>query len=279
MATKANEQHFRRPEQLLEELGIDHPSQLNIEAIAFHCGALITYEPLTGCEASIVGSGDRAIITVNNRSARGRQRFSAGHELGHWMRDRGQAAFGCTNKEIEEEWTSLSAEARANSFASDLLLPTKLFVPLAKKRPIILETVRDLASNFQMSLTATAIKLIRCGFFPSMLVFYNNCERKWFIPTDGLPRSLFPRSVPDKRSVTMRLFCSGSNQAVADDVRADHLFDVQGSERYYVRESAFRVADDCAVSLIWWKDEQQIIDLEAEEERRSGRRSDWRPED
>ena len=43
-------------------------------------------EPLTGCEANIIGRGDKAIITINSKSIPGRQRFSAGHELGHWMR-------------------------------------------------------------------------------------------------------------------------------------------------------------------------------------------------
>jgi len=86
----------KTPDELLEELGIKEPSQLKIEAIAFHCQAIILYEPLTGCEANIVGKGDRAIITVNSNAIPTRQRFSAGHELGHWMKDRGQSAFGCT---------------------------------------------------------------------------------------------------------------------------------------------------------------------------------------
>jgi len=48
------------------------------------------------------------------------------------MRDRGQIAFGCSQKQMEWEWTTINPEARPNQFASDLLLPTKLFVPLAK---------------------------------------------------------------------------------------------------------------------------------------------------
>jgi hypothetical protein len=44
-----------------------------------------------------------------------------------------------------------------------------------------------------MSLTATAIKLVRFGSFPSMLVYYENGERKWFIPSaEDLPKGLWP---------------------------------------------------------------------------------------
>src|SRR6185312_9047776 len=177
---------IKTPEQLLDELGIREPSQLKIEAIAYHCHAIILYEPLTGCEANIVGRGDRAIITVNSTAIPTRQRFSAGHELGHWMRDRGQIAFGCSQQQIDSEWSTNNPEARANQFASDLLLPLRLFVPLAKNRPVTVETIRDLGHTFQMSLTATAIKLVRLGSFPSMLVYYERGERKWFIPSEDL---------------------------------------------------------------------------------------------
>lgn len=81
------------PATVLSELGVSVPSDIVIEGIAEYCGATIVYEPLDGCEARILGAGDRAIITVNANSPRPRQRFSAGHELGHWMRDRRKLAF------------------------------------------------------------------------------------------------------------------------------------------------------------------------------------------
>lgn len=57
------------PDALLAELGIVEPADIRIEAIAQYCGATVVYEPLTGCEAYIAGHGNRAIITVNSRSA------------------------------------------------------------------------------------------------------------------------------------------------------------------------------------------------------------------
>jgi|SRR5579864_5157580 len=267
----------KTPDELLEDLGINEPSHLKIEAIAFHCQAVILYKPLTGCEANIVGKGDRAIITVNSNAIPTRQRFSAGHELGHWMKDRGQVAFGCTDRQIESEWTANNPETRANQFASDLLLPPKLFVPLAKGRPITVETVRDLGQVFQMSLTATAIKLVRRSSFPSMLVYHKKGKRKWFIPSDDLPKKLWPAQVPDKGTVTARVLAGERIRDEGDDVRTDRWFEIPNAERHYVRESSFRSGPDSVVSLLWWEEEAQIIDLEEEEERNASRRSDWRP--
>lgn len=270
----------KAPDELLDDLGIKEPAQLKIEAIAFHCQAVILYEPLTGCEANIVGKGDRAIITVNSNAIPTRQRFSAGHELGHWIKDRGQVAFGCTDRQLESEWTANNPETRANQFASDLLLPPKLFVPRAKSRPITVETVRDLGGVFQMSLTATAIKLVRRGSFPSMLVYYENGKRKWFISSsDTFPKKLWPSQEPHKGTATARLLAGERIQDEGNDVRADKWFEVQNAERYYLRESCFRNGPDSVVTLLWWEEEAQIMDLEEEEERNAARRSDWRPEE
>ena len=65
-----------------EELGITCPSEIDIEAIAYYKDVVVKNEILTGCEARIIGIGDRAIITVNSHSNIERQRFSIGHELG-----------------------------------------------------------------------------------------------------------------------------------------------------------------------------------------------------
>jgi hypothetical protein len=196
------------------------------------------------------------------------------------MKDRGQIAFGCTDRQIESEWTVNNPETRANQFASDLLLPPKLFGPLAKGRPITLETVRDLGGDFQMSLTATAIKLVRSGSFSAMLVYYENGKRKWFIPSsDDFPKKLWPAQEPTKGTVTARLIAGERIPDKGNDVCSDKWFEVRDAERYYIRESCFRNGPGSVVTILWWDDEAQIIDLEEEEERNAARRSDWRPLD
>src|SRR3990167_6984819 len=114
--------HYTSPAQLLDDLGITSPEEIDIEAIAFHCGATILYRPLTGCAARIVGNGNNAIITVDSGSPRERQRFSAAHERGHWTDDRGKSAFSGQETQFVEKWSRHNPESRANSYASDLLL-------------------------------------------------------------------------------------------------------------------------------------------------------------
>jgi hypothetical protein len=50
------------PEQILVDLGIREPEDLDIEAIAEPCGATIRYRPLSGCEARIIGYHNRGVV-------------------------------------------------------------------------------------------------------------------------------------------------------------------------------------------------------------------------
>lgn len=268
------------PEEVLSLLGITEPEDLDIEAIAYACGATIVPQPLTGCEANIIGFGDRAIITVNSNSIPTRRRFSSGHELGHWMKDRGQSAFGCLGSQIDSEWTANNPEVRANRFASDLLLPVSMFAPLAKGRPMTLETVSDLAAVFKMSQTATAIRLVNHGSYPAMLIYYEQGRRKWFLcHSNDVPTSLWPPERPEPHSLAGGLLSNTITDSKGGNVRADHWFERDKAERYYIRESCFRTGPDSILVLLWWEDEQQLIDIAEEEELRATRRSDQREDE
>jgi Zn-dependent peptidase ImmA (M78 family) len=77
-------------ERLLQELGITEPSEIDLEAIAFHLGARVRYRKLEGCEARIIGRNDAAIITIGKDCSDRRKRFSLAHEIGHWTHHKGQ---------------------------------------------------------------------------------------------------------------------------------------------------------------------------------------------
>ena len=54
---------MRPAERILFELGIERPDQIDLDAIAWARGAAVKYRPLDKCEAMIVGTQRRAIIT------------------------------------------------------------------------------------------------------------------------------------------------------------------------------------------------------------------------
>jgi Zn-dependent peptidase ImmA (M78 family) len=258
---------YRPPTVLIEELGVTEPKEIRIEAIAQYCGATVLYEPLEGSAARILGFGDRTIITVDSRSRRERQRFSAAHELGHWMRDRRQmsSAFSCKEQVFATEWGNDNPERRANRYAAELLLPEFMFRLQAKNLPITFESVRKLAKLFETSLTATAIRLIDLGSYPAMIICSSISGRVWFIRGEDVPASLWPRERPGAYTLAYDLLRGEpSEEDGPTDVQADGWITHPDSRRYTICEDSMALGNEYVLSLLWWKDERQLLDIERE---------------
>lgn len=253
---------YKLPITLLDELGITEPSEIDIEVIAQYCGATIVYEPLSGCEARIIGKENRAIITVNKYSLIERQRFSAGHELGHWMRDRNKISFSCEELKLNKEWSQENPEFRANRYAKELLLPELMFAPRAKNKEITFATVRELAKIFNTSLTATAFRLVELGSSPAMLVCCEPGRRCWFFRGGDVPRKLWLRDYPKKDTLAYDLLKGSENVQSPCDVYSDSWFSNPNAHRYGVREDSIKLSSNIVLTLLWWKDERQLLDLE-----------------
>ena len=77
--------------ELLNELKILEPNEIDIDRIAFFKDAEIRYEMLQGMDGRIVREGKAAIITVSKKiSYEGQRRFVIAHELGHYFLEHGQ---------------------------------------------------------------------------------------------------------------------------------------------------------------------------------------------
>jgi len=249
-------------ELLLQELGVSEPADIDLVAIAWHAGARVRYRPLDGCEARILGYGDRAIITINTRSgSRRRQRFSLGHELGHWHHHKGRS-FVCRSDDIGDQKRSFSDPERvADRYAADLLMPRYLFEAAAKRlQPMDMEAVRSLADAFDTSLTATAIRYVGFGPVPAMLVCHGVKGRKWFARGPDVPRALFPRQELDHESFAFDALFAGKSEPRPRLIGADAWFDRRGSSRFELYEHSTRTTDDEILTLLHWKDESMLED-------------------
>jgi hypothetical protein len=264
------------PAEILSDLGIREPEDLDIEAIALHCGALIKYKPLSGCDARIIGLDDSAIITIDVESSPERKRFSGGHELGHWMRDRTTATFQCNEQMFVREWSEDNPEKRANRFAADLLLPAKMFRPLSKGLPITFASVESLAATFKMSISATAIRLVEYGSYPAMLICNSAVGRQWYVASSTVDGKLWPADSPGRLTAATTLLQGRSSAAGPQDKRADQWIKNFRADRYWVKEDSKLWANQSVLSLIWWEDEAQLIDQENFEEESGSWRSDGR---
>ncbi|QXX76129.1 ImmA/IrrE family metallo-endopeptidase [Methylovirgula sp. HY1] len=244
-------------EAILLSLGITSPREINLEAIAWTRGAVINYRPLQRCEATIVGSQRRAVISVNSQSCPERQRFSIGHELGHWHHHKGQLLF-CSGRDIENcAYDPLNPERHADEFASDLLLPNYMLLPKLRKirRPTLAAT-RELAGEFCASQTAMLLKITLSNQFPMMIVCHDTTGRRWFRGAPSVQRWWFPRKDLDRETFAAGILFEGaSEQRLPNKVPAEAWFDFNGCDRFEVDEQSFMLPNREVLTVLRLPDE------------------------
>lgn len=248
-------------EQLLQELGITEPDEIDLEAIALYLGASVRYWPLDGCEARIIGRGGKAIITVSERSSPARARFSIAHELGHWRYHRGRALV-CRVEDYRPRRV-VSPERVADSYAADLLMPNYLFRPIARQHPkLSFQTVHEVAKIFRTSHTATAIRLVEGNHTPAFLVCHGPQSRKWFARAPSVPSHWFPRESLDPDSFAFDVLKGGADDALPRKIGADAWLDRDEAAEHEVHEQTIRIAADEVLTLVLITDPHMLEERE-----------------
>ncbi|MDP2374404.1 ImmA/IrrE family metallo-endopeptidase [Reyranella sp.] len=238
-------------ERLLLSLGIASPKEIDLEAIAWHLGAVVKYRPLDGCEALIVGLQKRAVISVNSRSLRVRQRFSIGHEIGHWHFHRGQILL-CSSKDVENPGSPLNPERQADDFASDLILPGYMLRPvLQKERRVTLSFARDVGNAFDASVTATLLKIVKSNQFPLVVACYSAAGRRWWARADMVPGWWFPKRDLDDQTFAHELLSGRSSEdRFPRKIGADAWFDFRQCDRFEVQEQSMSLPNGEVLSVL-----------------------------
>lgn len=253
---------LRPAERLLKELGIRKPSQIDLEAIAFYTGALVKYRPLNGCEARILGVGDNAIITVDDRTIPARQRFSTAHELGHWHHHRGRS-FICRQDDIgNPRRLPTDPERVADGYAADLLMPRYLFEPMANETgKCSFKVVDELRNEFKTSITATAIRLAEFGPEPAILVCHTR-KGRWFHRPNRIPDRWFPQDELDADSYAFEVLYGQEKSSRRVLMGAEAWFDRWFAKKYQIYEETRQITDGEILTFLILKDDAMLDDEE-----------------
>lgn len=247
-------------EQLLRSLGITQPGEIDLEAIAFDQGAEVRYCNLDGCEADILGYRNKAIISIDQNRGDRRQRFSIAHELGHWHHHRGKK-LQCRVEEYQPKHRQ-SAERKANEYAASLLMPHYILKPLAHDyKKLTFKVVEQFSTEFNTSLTATAIRLVEADIWPCMLVCHAQQGRKWFTQAPMFHSRWFPQEQLDSESSAFDVvFGQSEGDRFPQIIGADAWFDRTEARQYEITEQTKKAGSNEVLALLTIKDERMIED-------------------
>lgn len=260
---------MRRPEELLAKCFVDCPDDIDLEVIAFQGGLEVRDEPLVGCEASLVGYGDKGIITVAPGVPPERRRFSIAHEIGHWEQHRGQS-FSCRIEERALDKAAKSKEREADDYASSLMMPTNLFKEAitSQKGGISLALISDLGAIFKASFPAAAIRYVELSGEPVVLAFngVSSLRRRWSSRSKRVPGHLWIPATLDSDTFAHDLLTADVGTKRQGKMPAEAWFDEIAEDRYDLIEYSMRLQEG-VYTLLHLNDESLI------EERLSAKRA------
>jgi len=119
-------------------------------------------------------------------------RFTVAHELGHYFRDEhrkilknGGSPLTCTT----EFTADFQMEQEADCFAAGLLMPSQLLAPIVNDEPEpTLATVRQVASDFDVSLTSMLVRWVRLSDFPCAIFAIKDGKINWGCVSEALAK-------------------------------------------------------------------------------------------
>lgn len=264
---------MRRPDELLAKCYVDCPDDIDLELIAFQEGLDVRDEQLVGCEASLVGYGDKGIIKVTPGVSPERRRFSIAHEIGHWEQHRGQS-FSCRIEERALDKTARSKEREADDYASSLMMPTNLFKEAiaSRKGSVSLALIRDLGLDFRASFPAAAIRYVELSGEPVVLVFNGAGSGRWWSSrSKRVPEHRWIKKQLESDSFAHDLLTAGDGEKQNGKMPAEIWFDGIAEDRYELMEYSVRFQEG-VYTLLHLTDEALL------EERLSAKRA-WRMRD
>jgi hypothetical protein len=192
---------------------------------------------LTGCEASLVGVGNRAIATIKPSPVLGRERFSLAHELGHWDMHRGQS-FRCRVDEPDQNLVSNRLqEKEADQYASHLLMPAPIFNPAVKSVGMpAFEDIESLAGTFKTSMVATSLRIAAIDELPVIVACYSHSGLEWSVPASHIPRRWMLETSLDSDSYAYDLLTKGTRTAGLRKQSGEVFFQNEDAENFSLQE-------------------------------------------
>ncbi len=178
--------------KLMEDIGIQHPQELPLELIVAGRGAILIEEPMTKADGRIVHGKKHSIIKINsNIKYPGRRRFALAHELGHFEMHRDCLIHNDNSSlnwfhNAEAQLKHGKQEFEANQFASELLMPMGIFKVAAEYKLFGPQLLRDLAGQFQTSITSVAFRYYEANLHPIALFHIFNDKVSYWKKSDDL---------------------------------------------------------------------------------------------
>lgn len=156
MPTRAQQRRaLQAADELLNDLGVDQENPVDVFELLDQCGLWLTFTRLENLLGAVVRVGAGGVLLTTQRPA-SVQRYTAAHELGHWVMDFDPVAL---DGESEIFHPSTDREILAQVFAGQLLMPPPLVFSTCQRYGItgsatatgtsVYQAARDMGTSYE----------------------------------------------------------------------------------------------------------------------------------
>jgi Zn-dependent peptidase ImmA (M78 family) len=142
-----------------------------------------------GCAACLIRTSGLSGIMLPQNQVGGRRRFSIAHELGHFhIPTHADVSGFCKEADLSAREDSVAVkEWEANDFASELLMPHRLFSADLAARDLSIRSAIELADPgmYDVSLMAAGLRMIQTTRQAAALVVSRNGRVSWTARSDN----------------------------------------------------------------------------------------------
>lgn len=244
----------RAAQELLKRLRVRNPEEIDVKEICAYCGPLVRFSPLQNEQGRIVRSVDGALIVVAERTLASKQwRFTIAHELGHFVRHERIDQFRiCTDLEVHPVYAGGAIETEANEFAAELLMPEYLFARRCEVNRPSMHHVREIASAFDTSLQATALRFVTFCPEPCAVVCSWDGAIRWWSATPDFGFALSRGHALGSSTYAGDLLAGRHIDDQPETIEASGWSDDSRAEDFDVQEHSIALGGTGAVLTLLW---------------------------
>jgi len=185
---------------LLFDTGFDNLLNYPLDLFANGLGATVIFKPLLNSDGRIIFGKRNTVIEVNsNIEFEEKKSFTLAHELGHLIMHKGIELHNDDDRTLtwfndKEKHHRSKVENEANQFASELLMPSDLFIEKQEGEKFSPDLLRKLAGFFKTSLTSVAFKYLQLGNHPICLFHSRNGKVSYWKRQEEFPHYIVDRT-------------------------------------------------------------------------------------
>ena len=152
-----------------------------------------------------------------------RTRFTIGHELGHYFLNHHRAYLMRRTKphlSRGEFLTDVVVEKEADSFASSIIMPSRLARPMVNQAELTVDRIDEIAEHFHASPVSATFRCVSLSDFPCAVAGISNGEVAWIFPSQPLiDAGIYPKRgfLPSNAQGPWADFQSGLGDVAKDE--------------------------------------------------------------